>query len=154
MCPGVPLPVAAPLCLPVARLPVIVTYLVSALTRNDQTTAESPRGGETGRHTAYLPTKVFSHVLNRRAIDALNHTHTHSSLCIVCVCAKHVVPWCSFEYLVIDLRPSNGTPFRGWGMVGPPMSFFWDVGSFLPPLVRGVSKYLGFYHRKVNRSLS
>lgn len=54
----------------------IVTYLVSALTRNDQTTAESPRGGETGRHTAYLPTKVFSHVLNRRAIDALNHTHT------------------------------------------------------------------------------
>lgn len=76
MCPGVQLPVAAPLCLPVARLPVIVTYLVSALTRNDQTTAESPRGGETGRHTAYLPTKVFSHVLNRRAIDALNHTHT------------------------------------------------------------------------------
>lgn len=76
MCPGVPLPVAAPLCLPVARLPVIVTYLVSALTRNDQTTAESPRGGETGRHTAYLPTKVFSHVLNRRGIDALNHTHT------------------------------------------------------------------------------
>lgn len=72
VCPGVPLPVAAPLL----SASGTVTYLVSALTRNDQTTAESPRGGETGRHTAYLPTKVFSHVLNRRAIDALNHTHT------------------------------------------------------------------------------